>query len=168
MNRLLVAGALALALTACRNETENANLLKPGVWRGVIEMQGQKLPFNFEVVRDTKGGYNTYLINAEERLLLDEVEVAGDSVDMGLHIFDANLKARIYDDSLAGVFVKNYEKDYRLPIKAEYGEDFRFLAKDTSRKAVDFTGKYQVTFLHPSDSDANKIDTTHAVGLFNQ
>ena len=168
MNRLFVVVVLALALAACRKDTENANLVKTGVWRGVIEMQGEELPFNFEVARDEKGGYDAYLLNADERLLLDEVAVTGDSVDMRLHIFDANLRARIYGDSLAGIFVKNYERDYRLPVQAVYGEDYRFLPDDSSRAAVDFTGKYEVTFLHPSDSDAARIDTTHAVGLFHQ
>lgn len=168
MNRIVIAGLVAAALTGCKTETEKVNPLKAGVWRGVIGVQGHNLPMNFEVTRDEKGGYDAYLLNAEERLLLDEVTVTGDSVDIGLHIFDANIKARISGDSLEGVFVKNYEKNYRLPFRAAYGQDFRFFENDSVRHSVNFTGKYEVTFLHPSDSDANKIDTTRAIGLFHQ
>jgi thiol-disulfide isomerase/thioredoxin len=163
-----MAGMLVLAATGCRNDPENTSKLKTGLWRGMIFMQGQELPFNFEVVRDGQGGYDAYLRNADERLLLDEVVIKGDSIDMGLHIFDANLRARIYGDSLAGIFVKNYEKDYRLPVQAVYDEHYRFMPDDSSRTAVDFTGKYEVTFLHPSDSDATLMDTTRAIGLFHQ
>lgn len=148
MNRLIIGGLLFVALAACKNETERANLLKTGAWRAVLEIQGQKLPFNFEVTRDEKGGYDAYLLNADERLLLDEVSVSEDSIDMRLHIFDANLKAKIWGDSMTGVFVKNFEKDYRLPFEAAHGQEYRFLPADSSRQAVDFTGKYEVTFLH--------------------
>ncbi|HET7179945.1 MAG TPA: TlpA disulfide reductase family protein [Chryseosolibacter sp.] len=168
MNRILIAGLVSLGLAACKKDSEDVNLLKTGQWRGVIEIQGHDLPVNFEVTRDEKGGYDAYLRNADERLLLDEVNVKGDSVDIGLHIFDANIRARISGDSLEGVFVKNYEKDYRLPFRAGYGQDFRFFENDSTEAAVDFTGKYEVTFLHPSDSDASKTDTTIAVGLFHQ
>lgn len=168
MNRILIAGLVSLALAACNNETENVKVLKTGVWRGVIEIQGRNLPLNFEVTRDDKGGYDAYLLNADERLLLDEVKVNGDSVDLRMHIFDANIKARISRDSLKGFFIKNYENDYRLPFTAAYGQGFRFFENDSTQRAVDFTGKYEVTFLHPSDSDANKTDTTRAIGLFHQ
>ena len=121
-----MAGLVSLLLAACKKDSEDVNLLKTGQWRGVIEIQDQDLPVNFEVIRDEKGGYDAYLLNADERLLLDEVNVNGDSVDMILHIFDANIKAKISGDSLEGVFVKNYENDYRLPFRAGHGQDFRF------------------------------------------
>jgi len=131
------------------------------MWRAVIEVQDQKLPFNFELVHDQKGGYDIYLINAEERLLLDEVAVTEDSINMVLHIFDANIKAKIEGDSLQGVFIKNYAADYRLPFTAVYGREYRFPERKSEVETADFTGKYEVTFLHEGD-------TTKAIGIFNQ
>lgn len=135
--------------------------MKTGVWRGVIEIQNQELPFNFEVKRDDKGGYDVFLINAEERLLLDEVSVTDDSVDMALHIFDANIKASIEGDSLNGIFVNNYAENYRLPFKAVHGQEFRFEENHSTETAADFSGTFDVTFNHEKD-------TTRAVALFNQ
>ncbi|HEX8039637.1 MAG TPA: TlpA disulfide reductase family protein [Chryseosolibacter sp.] len=167
MNRLITVALLSGALAGCTNDPEDATLLKSGMWRAVLDIQGRELPFNFEVTRDEAGGYDATLINGDERLLLDEVTVSGDSVDMRLHIFDADLKARISGDTLTGVFVKNYEKNYRLPFEAVYGQEYRFVPIDSSEQPLDFTGKYEVTFVH-NDTVGNKMDTTKAVGIFHQ
>lgn len=161
MIRFLASCLLVVIAAACQSDNDHVNAMKTGVWRGVIEIQNQELPFNFEVKRDDKGGYDVFLINAEERLLLDEVSVTDDSVDMALHIFDANIKASIEGDSLNGIFVNNYAENYRLPFKAVHGQEFRFEENHSTETAADFSGTFDVTFNHEKD-------TTRAVALFNQ
>lgn len=148
---MILAGCLA------RNTPQN---LREGIWRATVEIQGRELPFNFEVKRNDNGGVIIYLINADERLLLDEVSIEEDSIDIALHIFDANFKAVITGDTLEGLFVKNFAKDYRLPFRAVYGQSYRF-ENGSNGEIPDFTGKYQVTFIHEND-------TTPAIALFNQ
>lgn len=131
-----------------------------GIWRGVIELQGQELPFNFRVVKDETGGLDVLLKNADEELLLDEVYFKNDSVNIVLHVFDAQLRASTQGDSLEGFFILNYRSDYRLPFKAAHHQDFRFIASP-AKATKDFTGKYQVVF-------TNEKDTTQAVGIFTQ
>lgn len=136
-------------------------ILQTGIWRATVEIQGKELPFNFEVERSASDKVVVYLINADERLLLDEVIMNGDSVDIPLHIFDANIKAKIEGKTLTGLFIKNLTDDYRLPFKATHGVYYRF-EKDASQTVVpDFSGKYQVSFI-------NQADTTQAVGVFHQ
>lgn len=130
------------------------------MWRATVEIQGRELPFNFEVKRNN-GDLEIYLINADERLLLDEVSIKGDSVDIALHIFDANFKAVIKDDKLEGLFIKNFAKDYRLPFRAVHGKSYRFAETANNSEAVDFSGKYEVKFIHEKD-------TTPAIAIFNQ
>ncbi len=91
---------VALLFTGCFAKKESLPELKSGIWRATVEIQGREVPFNFEVKRNDTNDINIYLINAEERLLLDEVKVNGDSVDIALHIFDANIKAVVKGDSL--------------------------------------------------------------------
>ena len=143
-------------LAACGKETSS---LKTGPWRGVITMQGQEMPFNF-TVDSVKGGVSVTLRNAEERLLLDEVRMEGDTAIMVMHIFDAELRAKVAGDSLKGYFVKNYEKNYRLPFRAAAGQTFRFKDADVN-PSVDFSGTWATTF-------TNETDTTIAVGIFKQ
>lgn len=158
MNRFFNAFVILLILISCKPEKEKQHL-KTGLWRGLIEIQGKQLPFNFEVVNDQQGGHDIYILNAEEKLLLDEVEVSDDSVDIALHIFDANLKLVIKGDSLKGVFVKNFVNDYRLPFNAVYGQTYRFEDGEDQTNIPDFNGKYEVIF----SENAKK-----AIGIFNQ
>ena len=92
MIRFITSCLLVAIAAACQSDMDRVNAMRTGIWRGVIQIQDQELPFNFEVKRDNGGGYDIFLINAEERLLLDEITVTEDSVDMALHIFDANIR----------------------------------------------------------------------------
>ena len=134
--------------------------IKSGIWRGVIELQGQQLPFNFEVLKDTSG-YKVNLINASEKILLDEISIVGDSIDMVLHIFDAGLRAKISENSLEGFYYKNYDKSFKFPFHATFGDDYTF-KKVTDQSTSDFYGKYAVQFI------TDKKDTIVSVGIFNQ
>ncbi len=155
-------GLLIVAvLASCFAKKETSRILKTGNWRAIVEIQGQDLPFNLEIVKDSANGYDAYLRNAGERLLLDEVTVDGDIVSIELHVFDATIRAEIKGDVLEGQFIKNYESDYKLPFRAEYGKTYRFERGKAGDNAPDFSGKYAVTFIH-------EADTTPAIGVFNQ
>jgi thiol-disulfide isomerase/thioredoxin len=152
--RILYVLVTAIIVFACQKPTE----LKTGVWRGVIELQGQLLPFNFEVTKETNK-YKVFLKNAEEKLLQDEITIEGDSVKITMLIFDIELKAKIVDNKLEGYYVKNYDKDFKLPFAATYGEDFRFVKP--SESSVNFSGKYELQFFDGKE-------TYPSVGIFNQ
>lgn len=149
---------LLIVLASCATKPQ---LPKAGTWRAVLELQGQKLPFNFSVSRDSSKGIDVFIKNAGENLMLDEVKLIGDSVDITLHIFDAKILAKLEGDSLKGYFILNYTPGYRIPFKAAYGQDFRFVKTDKSISAPDFSGKYDIQFF-------NEKDTSSAVGIFSQ
>lgn len=148
----------AFVLGGC---TPKPQLPKAGAWRAVIEMQGQQLPFNLIISSDSTGGVDAFVKNADENLLLDEVNLIGDSVEMALHIFDAKIKAKVNGDSLNGFFIINYTAGYRLTFKAAFGQDFRFIKTDKSQVVPDFSGKYAIQFF-------NEKDTSKAIGIFTQ
>lgn len=135
--------------------------LKTGAWRGILELQGQHLPFTFTIVKDSVGGFDAYIKNASEELLLDEISLVNDSLTIVLHVFDVHIRAAIKGDSLNGYLVLNYQPDYRLPFKAAFGQHFRFAPTDSLTSTTDFSGKYQVVF-------TNETDTTPAVGMIHQ
>jgi thiol-disulfide isomerase/thioredoxin len=160
MKLLVVLTALVIGLAGCEGDRKPV-ILKTGYWRAELTIQGQSLPFNFELNQATGGGYYADILNADERLRLDEVQLKDDSVIIGLHIFDATIKAHLDGDSLNGLFIKNYEKDYKIPFKAKYNQRFRFLKAETIDSIPDFNGKYAVTFIDTKD-------TTQAIGIFKQ
>jgi thiol-disulfide isomerase/thioredoxin len=156
--RFLSAFAILLMVFGCSPKKQE---LQTGVWRGEITMQGKKLPFNFRIEKDSAGGYDVFLKNASEELLLDEVNFANDSIDFVLHVFDAQLRVAVKGDSLSGFFILNYRNDYKLPFKAAFGQEFRFITPENAISKKDFTGKYRVVF-------TNEKDTTLGVGLITQ
>ena len=160
-SRFLAIVTLGTVLISCSVDKESANILKTGIWRATVEIQGQELPFNFDLVNDDSGGYDLYIINSSERLLLDEVTITGDSIDIALHVFDANIKAKIKGDSLEGTFIKNYDRNADVPFLAVYGQRYRFKKSEFSDELPDFSGKYDVDFI-------TEDDTTHAIGIFKQ
>ncbi|MBT8384619.1 MAG: TlpA family protein disulfide reductase [Bacteroidia bacterium] len=142
-------------LNACKEEIKKVEL-KQGTWRVEILMQNQQLPFNLEISKDGEK-YKANLINGPEIIPLDEVEIHNDSVFIGLHIFDIDLRAKINGDTLDGLYIKNYKDDYKVPFRATYGITSRF---DDPQASTQFDGKWQTTF---TDEDGN---TYPAVGIF--
>jgi thiol-disulfide isomerase/thioredoxin len=171
---LLGAGLLAgcnSAPTSTTTETAGtsaAALLTPGPWRGELAIQGQQLPFLFEV--KTEGGQPiVYLINkglnGEERLRCDEISAAGDSATIKLHVFDAALVVRADGkDKLKGAWVKYDAKTpYRVPLVATTdGEYQKMIApmKPAIEKLPPISGKWSVTF---KDEEGKSYP---AVGIF--
>lgn len=149
---------LAFCLGACAKKPMQ---LQTGIWRAVLEIQGQQLPFNFEVSTNAAGSQVVTIHNAAERLVLDEVSFQGDSVNIVLHVFDAYLRGVVKGDSLLGWFNLNYNPTYKLPFKAKVGQNFRFVQPATNSVTKNFTGKYEVQFY-------NEKDTAHAIALFEQ
>jgi len=145
---------MGLLITSCTKPQLKS--LKTGMWRGIIDIQGNPLPFNFEVSK-INGEYSAELIDGAERISLDEVTVKEDSVFINMHIFDITIRAKINDDGLRGVYVKNYAEDYRLPFKAQFGKEDRFDKPSSNGK---FDGRWETYFIK---DDGSKIP---AEGIF--
>lgn len=135
--------------------------LSVGTWRAVIQAQGQEIPFNFEVSKkDGKQLIN--IINGKERLSVDEIVFFKDSVKIPLHIFDAQIVAKISEERLDGEFIKNTAKnDYHLPFSAIHNIKYRFTDKPQASN-IDIGGKWQAYFLKDNG------DSTKAIGIFEQ
>lgn len=155
MRFLLLFGVIT-SLFSCRRPAE----FKAGTWRGVLSLQGQELPFTFDVEKQD-GKTKVYLNNLSEKILLDEVSQDGDSIKMVLHIFDADLRAKINGDELTGTFYKNYAPAANLPFRATFSETHLFANKSDETQSANYSGKYQLTF-------TTTKDTYPSVGIFEQ
>lgn len=156
---LLALVAAGMSMCAPKNKQ-----LKPGTWRGLLQLGQQELPFLLEISAKPDGQLQGYLVNGQEKLLLDSIRVSGDSVVIPLHIFDADLRARIneQEDALQGEWIRyNLKKPFRVGFTAKWGEKNRF--EKTPRPAdFTYTGKWDVVF---EDAEGKKET---AVGVFRQ
>ena len=149
---------ILLLFTGCSDSAKKD--LQTGTWRAVLELQGQELPFTFDLEKRDEH-FVAWIRNGQERLYLDEVEVTADSIMMNVHIFDAVFKAAIHGKELEGLFIIQYADNYRIPFRATHGMDYRFASTDTTASAADFSGKYAVQFFN----ETNPVD---ALGIITQ
>jgi peroxiredoxin len=121
-------------------------VLKNGIWKGIIQRpDGQQIVFNFEV-KPLNGKPVLYVLNATERLLVDDIRQQGDSLWITMPFFDAHFATVIKNDGrLEGKFIK-YSGDRRseIPFYALPNNKERYPA--TPKPAYKVTGRWAVTF----------------------
>jgi len=137
-------------------------LLKTGNWRAVLQRpDGQQIIFNFET-QFVKGKQLLYVLNADERLLVDSIQRNGDSVWIQMPFFASGFAAKINaKGDLEGVYNKSYgERRQIIPFYAAYGSKERYTA--AAKPLHDITGRWSANF-GLKDSPESK-----AVGEFQQ
>lgn len=85
ISRRLIPAFIAMLLLACSDaslentvsgEEESTRLLQAGPWRGVIEIQGRKLPFQMEIAYPARAVTpRVEFINGEERVPVEELSL---------------------------------------------------------------------------------------------
>lgn len=140
---LLIAGLFQISCTTPKQSPEE---LPPGIWRGVITQQGQELPFIFTLQPgDTPEQFEMILHNGTERIVVDEVTRAGDSLLITFNFFDTEIRAAIDDKMLTGRYNKRYSDEHILDFRATFNDTTRF-KMESKGLLIDVTGRYEVLF----------------------
>lgn len=136
--------------------------LKEGIYRGVLLLNaesGIELPFNFEVTQLKK---KTVIIihNADEKIIVNEINIKGDSVNFKMPVFDTEFRTKLVGNNLEGIWINHYKtSNNKIAFKAEFGNSKRFLFEPSKPKPL-FEGKWEVTF-SPGTKDESK-----SIGIF--
>jgi len=194
--------ALLLQQSACIVVDNRFPALPPGPWRAILELEPNlvtpnpkgeplpekmdmdfeevtqgELPFNMEVVYDTPDSFHIEIINAEERIIVDDITIgldratAKDTVVIEFPVYDSYIKAIYEEDILEGEWiVENRGEPYAIPFLAKHGQNHRFttLRKDP---IMDISGRWSVTFGVDGDEPYPAIgefkqDGNHLSGTF--
>ncbi len=136
--------------------------LKEGNYRAVLilnEENNTELPFNFEVKYKGKKP-NIIIKNADERILVDEITIKGDSVNFKMPVFDTEFRTVCVGDNLEGLWINNYKTSKnKIKFKASYGEANRFPFVPGKANPY-FEGRWETTF------SPNTKDSSKAIGVF--
>ena len=105
-----------------------AKPLKAGLWRGVISVRENEIPFLFEVKGGAADSTSIFLINGEDRFELKKVVYSNDSVSIPIDLYDVVLKGKLTENSINGQFIKgsSTKKPASIPFNATYGALPRF------------------------------------------
>jgi thiol-disulfide isomerase/thioredoxin len=158
---IFIGAVLLMAVAGCTSTPE----FRDGQWRAYLERKDtHNIVFNFEV-KDSAGRKVLYMRNAGERVLVDSVTIAGDSVFIRFPFFESQLRGALTaDGNLEGVWIIHLADSFRaMPFKAMYGQDYRFPGDSSAKDRASVDGRWAAVF-----RSANGKDTTFRVGEFRQ
>src|SRR6187402_3322157 len=81
--------------------------LQAGQWRALLHREdGKDIVFTYQLSWQQQKPV-IYVLNAGERLLVNDIVLAGDSVFIKMPFFESSFRARVYSkDSLSGMWIK--------------------------------------------------------------
>ena len=85
--------------------------MKEGIYRGVLYLNPEKgieLPFNFSLKYKGKKPIIT-IQNADERIVVDEISLKGDSLNFKIPVFDTEFKCIRVGNNLEGEWINHYK-----------------------------------------------------------
>jgi len=149
--------AVALSLAACEQSTEiDVNpKLQSGYWRASIQLPGGDIDTGFEFSQEGEV-WKAYLINGQERVLIDEVHYENGELTLRFPAFNNHIKARLVDGNLIGdlTLVRRHGNTQVLPFTATPGVK-RVEAEEGN--SIDLSGRWAVRFHNEGGSDSEAI-----------
>ena len=140
---------IALLLIFCMSfsvSNGQARSLKSGNYIfSIYRPDGEKIVFN-TIVKDSLGEKIMYIKNGSNRLLVDSIVVAGDSIFIELPFFESGFAAKINSNgNLEGDWIKKTgDKIRRLHFDGIYGKLNRYAISKRAKSNV--SGRWDVTF----------------------
>ncbi|WP_422861399.1 peroxiredoxin family protein [Flagellimonas sp. W118] len=155
----LLAVTLSLFLVSCKKK-EKVVVLAEGDWWAKMDVSAtDALPVTFYLSKDSIGDYNIEMRNAEERILIDEIELNGDSIRINMPVFEGYVVGTFSAKEIQGSFIKE-SLDRTVPFTAIYGKRDRF--EITAEPNVDISGIWETHF------DIGTDEEYPAMGIFMQ
>ena len=136
---------------------------KDVLWRAqLVRTDGNNIIFNFKTSMQ-KGKPVITIINADEKMLVDEIRMKKDSIFFKMPVFESEFKAKfITPDSLQGTWTRATSSHYiTMPFTANSIEQYRFYP-EKGAPLTSAAGRWSVTF-----NDENNIEKP-AIGEFDQ
>ena len=130
--RNIIVCLIAFILWSCNTKKETKKL-NVGTYRAVLQIEENKeLPFIFEV----KSPNELHIFNAEETIVVDEVEYRNDSIFIKAPVFEGYIAATFKGNNLKGSFIKE-SLNRVVPFFAEFDTNERFTVKTKSTQNIE-------------------------------
>jgi len=132
-----------------------------GTWRGTIQLiqndKSSEMPFIFQFDKKANDKIELTIINADEKILVYEINIQKDSIFIKLPVFKDEIHAQIISkDSIKGEYFHSGSRSkYSMPFFAVAGVKDRFPSIN-AEPALNLTGKWETT-VEPGDSTEYKM-----------
>ena len=141
--------------------------LQQGQWRFTLQLNDSiELPFNAEAKEKTID-----IINAGERISVDEINYSGDSVFIRMPVFDSEFRGKFSENEITGNYLNHARRNKNvIPFRADYGLGFRFIDRP-QKTDKDFSGRWEVEFAGDDPETKTSVgefkqDGNHITGTF--
>lgn len=151
-----ISSLLILLFTGCqppapKDGPEAVPNAQQGLWRITMALGNDVLPFTAEL-KTGRSGTELIIHNAEERLSAALVAQRNDSLIFDMPVFHSTLHLHMESpDLMTGFWTDHDRQDYRIPVIAEYGKNFRFTP---SKSTTELASRYRVRFGEEDGYDA--------------
>jgi thiol-disulfide isomerase/thioredoxin len=138
--------------------------VKKGSWIAQLELNdSNRLPFNIEISKKKKV-YTFTVINGEERIILDQPVIQGDTIRMRFPFFNSEIVFHIENKKSFKGYWQNFNKgdNYRIPLQAKRTKKSRFESSHKSKNYINTNGRWEVAFEPGTSSEYP------GVGIFDQ
>lgn len=137
---------------------------RTGPWRMTLDLNGQALPFLFDLTKDDSLRWTMLMHNGTENIPVHDIDLSRDSIVIRMPLFDSEFRGVVRDDSSIVGFWHNHLQgpDYRIPFEARAGLMDRFSRASVAEESAEVGGYWETHFSHGSK------DAYDAVGVFEQ
>jgi thiol-disulfide isomerase/thioredoxin len=156
--KILLFGFLIISFTITKSQTA----LQKGLWRAsLLRTDGKDIVFNLDV-QQQKGKTVFYVVNGQERMLINDYTIEQDSLFINMPVFESSFRLKMLSgDSLAGVWIKRgVSKNLVMPFSASLKQKDRFNAVNGHAKNV-VSGKWAIDMISGTEHEP-------AIGNFSQ
>lgn len=133
-----------------------------GIWLGILQLPGAELPFRFEI-SNHDGKPVMYIYNADEKIICDEITMAGDSVFITLPLYDSEFRLKAGTGELTGNWINKGRKvPAVIPFRGikNIAQRFPLTKREAYPQIVE--GRWETWF------DAGTADSSLAIGVFKE
>lgn len=149
--------SLFLITLVCISCGKKSAELKPGNWRGVLEIDnGHEIPFLVEY----KAENIMIFKNAEEQIEVTDIQLKEDSITIVMPVYGSVFKGVFSKDSIYGDYIQP-DLDRVIPFKMKHGSIHRFKISGAPTQVI--TGAWETLF-----SPKDPSETYIAKGIFDQ
>ncbi len=158
MRTACLIGLILLSFFSCKQNSQGSK-----TFRAVI-VREDSLPIAFNIQQEIKGdSIQWMIINAGEKILVDDIVEKGDSLLINLPFFEAQLNLVKSGSGYQGNWYKRTSKgDQTVPIYIEEGSERLILPGESSKYNV--SGRWSVVFTKEDGKENNAIAEFEQVG----
>lgn len=148
-NRIVLVSLIFLACACNKKSSEQT-------YRGIIQREDGLNPTFIVKEKTIDGRLNWVVVNADEELVVDDINTNGDSITVQMPFFDAQLHLKVTENGYSGVWTKSTSKGLQsMPIV--FVKDAKRLEWKVETAKENISGKWETVFTNAQGKESKAI-----------